>query len=280
MPIQNKKKDLIALSKKGGNDATLMLLNKIYSLEEELENLEALFQKIKKDLVDNLQNDSVLKEQLLDKVQEKAVMKLALKIAYMRKGDDGHTPTKKELLTLIRPLIPARITDTELRTLIIPLIPKPLNGIDGKDADEEIIVSKVLRKIPPPEEVILDGPDEIRNKLELLQGKERLALEAIKGLKKELEEIRIIRSRKLGGGGFSKIHMESKFVDDETPTGNVNSTNKDFVLEYLPNPTASLKVYVNGQKMTTTEDYTLSSKTITLTTAPPTGSIVRCDYRK
>lgn len=59
---------------------------------------------------------------------------------------------------------------------------------NGKDADEEKIVAEVLAQIKLPEqkENIVDGPDEIRNKLELLQGDERLDKSAIKGLE-ELE---------------------------------------------------------------------------------------------
>ena len=59
---------------------------------------------------------------------------------------------------------------------------------DGKDADEEVIVDKVLEKIKFPEqkEVFLDGPQEIRNKLEDLEGEERLDASAIKGLKEEI----------------------------------------------------------------------------------------------
>jgi len=40
-----------------------------------------------------------------------------------------------------------------------------------------------------------------------------------------------------------------------------------------------LKVYVNGQRMRETEDYTISATTITFLTPPPTGSIILCDYR-
>lgn len=62
------------------------------------------------------------------------------------------------------------------------------NGKDGKDADEMQIVAEVLAQIKLPEqkENIVDGPDEIRNKLELLLGDERLDKSAIKGLE-ELE---------------------------------------------------------------------------------------------
>lgn len=61
---------------------------------------------------------------------------------------------------------------------------KPKDGKDGKDADEEVIVDKVLAQIKIPEfkEVILDDAGKIRDKLETLEGEERLDASAIKNL--------------------------------------------------------------------------------------------------
>lgn len=75
----------------------------------------------------------------------------------------------------------------------------PMKGIDyfdgkpgepGESANEERITRTVLERIQLPEqkEIILDGPDEIRNKLELLQGEERIHISAIHGLD-DYEEI-------------------------------------------------------------------------------------------
>ena len=69
------------------------------------------------------------------------------------------------------------------------------------------------------------------------------------------------------------------FVDNEIPTGDIDGNNKDFVLANTPNPTPSLSVYVNGQRLKLTDDYTLATATISLATAPPTGSLIICDYR-
>ena len=54
------------------------------------------------------------------------------------KGDDGHTPTRDELLEIIRPLIPEvedghTPTKEELEELIKPLIPKSIKGDRGRD---------------------------------------------------------------------------------------------------------------------------------------------------
>lgn len=154
------------------------------------------------------------------------------------------------------------------------------NGIDGKSADETKIVKAVLAQIKLPEykETVLDNAGQIADKLELLKDDSRLKIDAVKGLKEELDEL---KQRPLGGkgGGFSKIHLEMKMIDDETPSGAVNGSNTDFTLVKTPNPTTSLKVFINGMRMRITEDYTLSGKTITFLTAPLTTSIILCDYR-
>jgi len=155
------------------------------------------------------------------------------------------------------------------------------NGENGKDADEVKIVKNVLAQIVIPEykETILDDAFEIRNKLETLNDDDRLEIVAIKDLREELDEIKQIKSQSLGGGGLSKISMDIHILDPYTPTGTVNGTNKDFVLQRLPNPSTSLKVYKDGQKMQLTTDYTLSDKTITFITAPLTDSIIEVEHR-
>jgi len=129
-----------------------------------------------------------------------------------------------------------------------------INGLNGRDADEERIIKEVLSKIILPDYIT--------------------ELEKFKN-----EMIEEIRRNKRIGGGFSKIAMEGKFVDDETPTGTVNGVNTVFILANMPNPPSSVKVFVNGARMRITEDYTLSGKTITFVTAPPSGSIILVDYR-
>lgn len=146
---------------------------------------------------------------------------------------------------------------------------------DGEDADEEVIVGKVLAQIKLPEykEVMLDDGVKLRDKLEGLEGEERLTIKAISGLEKLLEEFKTTIPRGGTPFGGSVVH---KFIDDETPTGTVNGTNKAFTWSKAP---IGLQAFVNGQKMTITEDYTEAGKVTTFLTAPPTGSIVRGYYR-
>ena len=124
-----------------------------------------------------------------------------------------------------------------------------------------------------------DTPEQVRNKIETLMGEERFDLSAIKGLRRILTKLED-RPLGKGGGGFSLMHLNIHILDPYAPTGSVNGSNKDFVLSNVPNPSASLKVYVNGMKMQLTGDYTISNKTISMITAPPTGSIIEVEHRK
>lgn len=155
------------------------------------------------------------------------------------------------------------------------------DGEDGKDADEDAILERLIEsiKIPTVEELKDDLPKmgtQVRDSLELLQGEDRLDASAIKGLEdlisKYKTEVKV-------GGGFNSVAMNFHMVDDETPTGLVNGSNKNFVIANIPSPSESLKVYKDGQRMKIVTDYTFSGVTITFLDAPLTGSIITCDYR-
>lgn len=144
---------------------------------------------------------------------------------------------------------------------------------DGQDADETKIVQEVLNRVPKLQEIVNETIKQLP--------KGEFSIDDIDGLNEALREIetKITGSRRFGGGGFSKIAMDSHIIENETPTGTVNGVNTDFALAGTPNPSTSLKVFVNGQRMQLTGDYTLSVNTITFLTAPPTSSIILCDYR-
>jgi hypothetical protein len=74
-------------------------------------------------------------------------------------------------------------------------------------------------------------------------------------------------------------NLQQGNYQNETPGGTVNGSNTAFTLSVAPSPSASLKLFVNGQLMAAGgEDYTLSSLNITMVTAPPSGSILRAWY--
>ena len=61
-----------------------------------------------------------------------------------------------------------------------------------------------------------------------------------------------------------KMEDGTFWVTNEIPTGSINGSNKAFTLAGTPNPATDLEVWVNGQKLELTEDYTLSGDELTM----------------
>ena len=137
-------------------------------------------------------------------------------------------------------------------------------GVDGKSVDKEevqgIIKEEVKSQVGSP----------------LLE--DRVLKMTVKQQERIIEPL-----RRMGMGLQQQIDANQNtignFVDDETPTGTVNGSNKVFTVASTPK-SGSLKVFANGQRVKGGgEDYTLSGVTITFVTAPPTNSIILVDYR-
>jgi hypothetical protein len=73
----------------------------------------------------------------------------------------------------------------------------------------------------------------------------------------------------------------SNFVDKEAPSGSYNGSNTTFSLAFTPT-SGSEHVYLNGslQEAGAGNDYTISSATITMLTAPTASDKIRVSYRK
>lgn len=73
----------------------------------------------------------------------------------------------------------------------------------------------------------------------------------------------------------------SNFVVEETPSGSINGSNTAFTLANTPTA-GTVKLYLNGvrQKSGAGNDYTISTNTITMTTAPVSGDVLIADYMK
>ena len=73
----------------------------------------------------------------------------------------------------------------------------------------------------------------------------------------------------------------TNFVTEETPSGSINGSNVTFTLANTPT-SGTLKLYLNGvrQKSGAGNDYTISTNTITMTTAPVSGDVLIADYMK
>lgn len=101
------------------------------------------------------------------------------------------------------------------------------NVKDGDDADEERITQSVLERIQLPEqkEIILDGPEQLRDKLESLEGDERLDKSAIKGLTEEFKRIEALAKTK---GGFQGGVIGRNLIKDIDLSASLNGVTKTF----------------------------------------------------
>ncbi len=73
--------------------------------------------------------------------------------------------------------------------------------------------------------------------------------------------------------------IEDRIVENEL-VGTGDDAEDEFILDFTPSPASSLKVYVQGVRQILTDDYTLSTATITFTVPPYLGSKITADYRK
>ena len=73
----------------------------------------------------------------------------------------------------------------------------------------------------------------------------------------------------------------TNFVTEETPSGSINGSNVTFTLANTPT-SGTLKLFLNGvrQKSGAGNDYTITTNTITMTTAPVSGDVLIADYMK
>ena len=132
---------------------------------------------------------------------------------------------------------------------------------DGKDVDEEVIVDKVLKKLPEPKE---DTPEKIRDKLESLRGEERLDQSAIRGLEEQINELKeqINKLPRMGGGvtDMGVTFSLGRVVKTETPSGAIDGSNKTYTVNHDIH--AILSFGINGMVIHD-DEYTVSKRTIT-----------------
>lgn len=69
----------------------------------------------------------------------------------------------------------------------------------------------------------------------------------------------------------------ASYVQNEVPTGDVDSSNDEYTLANTPT-SGTLQLYLNGVRQKITDDYTISGTTITFVTPPTTGDKITADY--
>ena len=136
-------------------------------------------------------------------------------------------------------------------------------------------IKEVESKVVPLEEI---KAEEVRDKLENLEGDERLDKKAIKGLEDEIKQLRKEIGTK-SSGGVRRVYQPKldRFKD------NCNGSNKTFYLSREPLATDTIEVSGTDFPiiLDPTVDFTVSGKTLTLTSAVPApslGATLICKY--
>lgn len=129
---------------------------------------------------------------------------------------------------------------------------------DGKDADEEAMMGKLMAAIPEIPEFKI--PQEIPQALEDIKKEHEQ-------LRKELEEVRTARRFAGGTGAVTDGHVKfsiGRLVKKETPSGAINGVNTSYTVSQQIH--AVLSFAINGQAITD-DEYTVAGNTITMDSA-------------
>lgn len=126
---------------------------------------------------------------------------------------------------------------------------------DGESPAVETIVEALKPFIPAPLQGSPDTAEDIRNKLELLEGDERLSIDAIRGLKEELAKKAVVTGGGIVGRDLVKNYDLSSQLDGVTKTFNI------------PGTWSIIGVYCSSfpHALRPTIDYTYTPQTITFT---------------
>lgn len=254
------------------NKGDLAILKYLFDIEDMIEEKVEEMSKSIKPLSES-------QMEMLEKIAESVYGRIKLE----NKGEDGKdyelTDEDKE-----------EIKEKVKKSLVIPTPEEIAKFVKVPIVEKVIEKTEVIKEVPiitneVKEVAVPNTPEQTRDQLESLPEGEKLSIQAIQDLVKELEELKeMIRvaSSKRSGGGLSSIALQSKFIDDETPSGTIDGSNQTFTLANTPIP-SSLKVYRGGARQRVTEDYTLSGRTITFTLAPQVidsvEEIILVDYR-
>lgn len=202
------------------------------------------------------------------------------------KGDAGHSPNEDEIVRRVMGRIRLPKDGKNGR-----------DGVDGITPDTESIVRKAVRavmsRIDIPKDAYtpkkgidyfdgIDGspdtPEQILEKVN--KAKELIKRNRVEGLNEQIEILqkqiremaRVRHGGGVGGGGSANWIRE-------TPVGTINGSNVTFTItsNIIPN---SETLYLGGIGLTPTTDYSISGRTITYVTAPPTNNTHSIKYQR
>lgn len=216
----------LSLTQKDHNIPTFKKIDKdISTINEGLDGVNKSIEGIKESLITL---DTATKKDTEDKLSlfEAKVQSIKDMIPTLK---DGETPSDEKLVSLIKPLIPnpekGDKGDTPVAGVDFPL---PEDGITPTN---EELIDLIKPLIPPVKDGSPDTAEDIRNKLELLQGDERLDVDYIRGVEEliddKISEIPIPKERG-GRGGVVQftalVDTPSSYVGQAGKVATVNAT--------------------------------------------------------
>lgn len=216
-----------------------------------------------------LTNSNITREEFLAAFKKVMTEMLKLKQDLVNSINFKESEERKKLERLAKSF---EKTFAEMEKTIIALnkkVDEKLASVkDGKDADEDKVVDKVMNKIRQPK----DGADADESKIvgQVLKiipdyGKKLEALE-----KEMREELQTLKQNRRFGGGTSAIGIANAakyFVKTEEPVGDIDGVNTDYTVS---KPImAVLAFHINGEVIAQLPNYTISNKTVSFTTALP-----------
>lgn len=194
------------------------------------------------------------------------------------KTDAYASSVKQELVTALTEDLSK--SSTSLAQLVARVEEKLASVRDGIDADEERVINEVLSRIKLPEyrAPIMDGPEEIATKLDLLDEENQLA--AIKALKAEIEELKKRPAGRAGGTSAIGVAQTFKYIaHTEQPTGDIDGANLTYRVK---NNIFWIACFtLNGEQIAELPNFTYAGKTITFASAIPaaySGKDFECKY--
>jgi len=154
-------------------------LDKIVSQEDIAEVLKAIIQILANNKKENVALNAETKKSVTDLLNRVVEENNKILLSVNRETLEAGVKISADFSTKLK----------EIKALIKTV--EQIKPKDGKNADEETIVDKVLAKIKLPEqkEIILDDGGRIKSKLELLKEDERLDMSAVKGIDKSQKNL-------------------------------------------------------------------------------------------
>lgn len=141
-----------------------------------------------------------------------------------------------------------------------------LDGLDGKDGDNGINGKDGKDGSP-------DTPEQVRDKLEILKGEERLDRSAIKGLEEEIEKLKKGDGGVRFFGGTRRLQpVRFSFTGDGSTTA--------FTLATNPYDELLIWAHAQGQWLQPTVHFTVAGRTLTTTYTPSNGEIIEGVFLK